>query len=624
MEKMKKFQYYQLLKNIVKFEIFYKIVVLLFLSPILRKILKEYLDSVSYGIAFNQDMIFQFLSIKGLIVFLVLFLIMVIVIYYELYVIIHIIALDVKHKSYSLRQIMLKSFIRLKSLHYSTFIICGVYTVLLLPLVHIGYLNSYIPRWDIPHFIFGELSLTTTGNILICLIYLLYYSLFVLTLFTPIYMALKQQNILQSIKSSYFMIKQMNIMNKIKILCLIFSWVIIEYLVMNILPYPILHNRDFNRYFIKYLINSSAFRYSAIQYVVLAFILVIAMTFFIRYLIKIVMKNDQELITIDDLPIQTDQMNQRIIQFKNFVMKTIKMIKDKVNQIQFYQHHKRIVQVVLLIIILCLGSLYLRRDAYVHRPWVIGHRGSGYYIENTYEAIKDANDSGADYAEIDIQLSKDGIPVVFHDSQLSRLSDVNASVLDMTAEELEKIELKQKGMTSHIMTLEELIIKMKEEKLHIGLLIELKPVQGNGENMAEKIIEIIEEQHFSKQSIFMSLDYPSAQYLNQLKPEWWVGYCIYSSVGDIDDSIWDMNMDFLAIEENRASTSFVQKAVKHMLPVYVWTVDHSKRMKQYLDMGVSGLITNYPDLGKMIIEEYEKQDNHYYYYDGKSYPQRAW
>ena len=43
-------------------------------------------------------------------------------------------------------------------------------------------------------------------------------------------------------------------------------------------------------------------------------------------------------------------------------------------------------------------------------------------------------------------------------------------------------------------------------------------------------------------------------------------------------------------------------------------------MKQYLDMGVCGLITNYPHLGKLTVEEYEKTHFQYYYYDGKGYP----
>lgn len=47
-------------------------------------------------------------------------------------------------------------------------------------------------------------------------------------------------------------------------------------------------------------------------------------------------------------------------------------------------------------------------------------------------------------------------------------------------------------------------------------------------------------------------------------------------------------------------------------------------MKQYLDMGVSGIITNYPDLGKNVLDKYESTHQRYYYYDGKGYPHRAW
>ena len=170
------------------------------------------------------------------------------------------------------------------------------------------------------------------------------------------------------------------------------------------------------------------------------------------------------------------------------------------------------------------------------------------------------------------------------------------------------------------MTLENLIKKMKRDKMAVGLLIELKPTQDNGEDMAHKVIDIIEQYQFSRQSIFMSLDYDSVQVIKKEKPQWWVGYCIYGSVGDIDDSIWEMDIDFLAMEENRASTAFIQKAVRHMIPIYIWTVDNTKKMKQYLDMGVCGLITNYPHLGKLTVEEYEKTHFQYYYYDGKGYP----
>lgn len=58
-------------------------------------------------------------------------------------------------------------------------------------------------------------------------------------------------------------------------------------------------------------------------------------------------------------------------------------------------------------------------------PLVVGHRGSaGTSPENTLVSIADAIESGADMVEIDVQLSADGEPFLFHDSDASRTTDV--------------------------------------------------------------------------------------------------------------------------------------------------------------------------------------------------------
>lgn len=621
---MKNLKCYQVCKDVLKFEFFYKILILFCFSPLLRKILKEYLKKKSDGIAFNQDIVFDFISISGVIIFLLLFITMILIIYYELYVVIQIIVIRKKDSAYPLKNIILKSFQNLRSIHKPTILLTGIYIVLLLPLVHIGYLNSYVPRWDIPPFIFGELKLTMIGYFLICLIYFLYYSLYLCMLFVPLYIILKQCHIIKAIQESVCLIKKIDIKTKIKLLSLIACWMIIEYLIMNILPYPILHNRDFNIYFLKYVINFESFRYSVIQYILLYLINVGGMIFFIQYLIKVMLEYEKDIITIDMLPINTDYMNELLLNFRQSLQQMTENIKKRLTHLGIYRNHKRISQLIIITLIIGLVSIYLQQDSLIHRPWVIGHRGSGYYVENSYEAVKDANDTGIDYAEIDIQLSQDGIPIVFHDNNLSRLSNRNESVEDLTAVQLENVRLTNHHHTSHIMTLENMIKKMKEEKMKIGLLIELKPTSSNRLEMVEKVIQVIERQHFSSQAIFMSLDYESVKDLTQKRPEWWVGYCIYGSVGDIDSSLLQRDIDFLAIEQNRASTSFIQKAVSHVIPIYIWTVDSSKKMKQYLDMGVSGIITNYPDLGKNVLDKYESTHQRYYYYDGKGYPHRAW
>lgn len=620
MNKIKSWKYYQLLRNIFKFEIFYKLVVLFLLSPFIRKIMDFYLNKISYGILFNQNMFFDFLSWHGLLIILLIFGLGTLIAYYELYVIIQIIAMDYRNVQLPLRTIMLKSFRNMKHIHFLTLGLCGIYMILLLPLVHIGYLNSYIFRWDIPHFIFSELKLTMLGNVLICFIYVIYYSLYIVMIFTPIYITLKSQNICLASRSSISLLKKIHIKEKIVLVVMMLTWIICEYIIWKVVPYSLLHNRDFNFYFLKYVINSTSFRLSFLQYLAIIFISIIAMCFFIRYLVMLVYRYDDELVTIDQLDIPTDQLNKKIVSIQIYIKETIKSLKNDFLKSTFYHKHQKVIKIISIIVVFCLIFSYLQQSPAIHRPWVIGHRGSGYQVENTYEAIKDAADSEADYAEIDIHLSKDGVPIVFHDNTLSRLSDKNDNVSDLTFSELKEIELKQNGKSGHIISLEELIQNMKEDNLNIGLLVELKPTQGNGEEMATKVIEVIEDENFYHQSIFMSLDYPTVQIIKQSRPDWWVGYCIYGSVGDIDSSIWNMNIDFLAVEENRASNAFIQMAVNHMLPIYIWTVDNTKSMKQYLNMGVSGLITNYPDLGKAVTNEYESAKAHYYYYSGKGYP----
>lgn len=53
---------------------------------------------------------------------------------------------------------------------------------------------------------------------------------------------------------------------------------------------------------------------------------------------------------------------------------------------------------------------------------IIAHRGDcQYFIENTYESVQAAINGGIKHIEIDVQLTKDGIPILYHDRTLERL-----------------------------------------------------------------------------------------------------------------------------------------------------------------------------------------------------------
>ena len=72
---------------------------------------------------------------------------------------------------------------------------------------------------------------------------------------------------------------------------------------------------------------------------------------------------------------------------------------------------------------------------------IFAHRGTTELgaVENTIQAFKDAIASGADYVETDVQATKDGHVVVFHDEDLRRILGINKQIADVTLEELETL-----------------------------------------------------------------------------------------------------------------------------------------------------------------------------------------
>ena len=72
---------------------------------------------------------------------------------------------------------------------------------------------------------------------------------------------------------------------------------------------------------------------------------------------------------------------------------------------------------------------------------VWAHRGaSAYAPENTIPAFRLAMEQGADGIELDVQLSKDGKLVVIHDEWVDRTSNGKGRVVDMTCQELKKLD----------------------------------------------------------------------------------------------------------------------------------------------------------------------------------------
>ncbi len=166
-------------------------------------------------------------------------------------------------------------------------------------------------------------------------------------------------------------------------------------------------------------------------------------------------------------------------------------------------------------------------------------------------------------------------------------------------------------------SLQEAIQTAKQTDPAFGLLIELKPKKGEEQKMVNQLIELIEKNHFEERAIFMSIDYEAVTLLQHLRPEWWIGYCVFGSLGKID---YHLDVDFLAVEEEQINTRFLEQARKNGIPVYIWTVNNYYDVLNYLRMGVSGIIGD--DVKEMhrAMKDYQRYDEQTYFYEGEGYP----
>lgn len=113
-------------------------------------------------------------------------------------------------------------------------------------------------------------------------------------------------------------------------------------------------------------------------------------------------------------------------------------------------------------------------------PELIAHRGyTLHYPENTLIAVKAAIDAGARYVEIDVQMSAEGVPVLFHDADLTRVCGTSGAVADYSLAQLKQFRAAERQRFGDryaqipIATLREFVALLLQPP-HVTAFVELK------------------------------------------------------------------------------------------------------------------------------------------------------
>lgn len=244
------------------------------------------------------------------------------------------------------------------------------------------------------------------------------------------------------------------------------------------------------------------------------------------------------------------------------------------------------------------------------RPLIIAHRGYMQFApENTLPAFKLAIEAGADLVELDYYHSKDGVPIVFHDSTLDRTTDAvkrwggqKIRVDSKTAVEIQSLDAGSWFDVKYAGTRMPLLTEALDAIQGAGGVTLIERKQGD----AATCVKILREKQLVNRVVVQSFDWQYLKDFNKLEPRQVLGalgppgtLADGSKPGDRPkplDAAWlDDLMKTgakLAVWNDQVSAEAVKEAHNRGLKVWVYTINDPAAANKLLDMGVDGIITN--------------------------------
>jgi glycerophosphoryl diester phosphodiesterase len=228
------------------------------------------------------------------------------------------------------------------------------------------------------------------------------------------------------------------------------------------------------------------------------------------------------------------------------------------------------------------------------------HRGASEYApENTLLSFYTGIFMRANGIETDVQMTKDGVAVLFHDDTLLRVTGEKGKISDYTLNELKCFWVKKNELKDRIITLDEFFEKFKD--YDITFAIELK-----GDKTALPTAELIKKHGVIDKVIATSFKYSELTDMHKALPNLRLGFL---HQGKATNELLDkMKLDGINEICPEASVITKEECDKwHSLGfnVRAWGVTNTDVMKELCNAGVDGMTVNFPDK----LTEFLESDN---------------
>ncbi|HEX9724338.1 MAG TPA: glycerophosphodiester phosphodiesterase [Vicinamibacteria bacterium] len=245
-------------------------------------------------------------------------------------------------------------------------------------------------------------------------------------------------------------------------------------------------------------------------------------------------------------------------------------------------------------------------------PLVVAHRGgSGLWPENTLLAFREAATLGVDVLEMDVHSTKDDVLVVLHDDTVDRTTNGKGSIRDLTLAAVQALDAgyqwtaddgashphRDKGV--RVSTLEEVFRALPGQRVNIEIKQFDPPI-------TDLLCRTIREHGMENRVLVASFDPPTMADFRNKCPE-------VATSATASEIRWFLRMHTIFLGDlYRGSAEafevppqlrdfvvvtpeFVEQSHDHNIRVLVWTVNGKDEMTRLLDLGVDGILTDYPD-----------------------------
>ena len=257
-------------------------------------------------------------------------------------------------------------------------------------------------------------------------------------------------------------------------------------------------------------------------------------------------------------------------------------------------------------------------------PHIIAHQGSSLELPpNTIDAFQLALDQGADIIELDIWRSRDGVWIVIHDRNLSRITGVDKDIMDLTYEEIQSLDAGYNFTTSsgnyfyrnknyRIPSLEQVFKMFNNEKINIE-------IKGDNTLGLSDLVDLVMKYQMERKLLVVSSSYRVIKKFRKI-----TNYEIATAASkpDIMKMIYLGKIPGFRFHFDAFQLPFYSEKVKNLgflnkdwinsmqskgLEVHYWTIDNVEDIKNAVTIGVNGIITNKPKTAYDVLVQLGKR-----------------